>query len=133
MIAEEKPYVIVKTKYGPAHGLPQGDGRIVTCQRRATLCKYCKEDGVPLQAPDPFDALADRLRKHWDQRWFEMNRLPVSQPDNVINEGVGVHIVARDAECRNSTVLVSFGDDPAVMLAVSALVHIHNEMVGQGA
>eukprot|EP00456_Euglypha_rotunda_P039818 TRINITY_DN3068_c0_g1_i10.p1 TRINITY_DN3068_c0_g1~~TRINITY_DN3068_c0_g1_i10.p1 ORF type:complete len:417 (-),score=83.68 TRINITY_DN3068_c0_g1_i10:1379-2629(-) len=43
----------------------------------------------------------------------------------------GLYIVAIDDETRARTILCSFGENHPAMGAISALVHIHNEMIGR--
>lgn len=125
------PYRLIMTKYGPAHGVKQASGRYVACPRRAALCKYCAEDGVPIMPPDPINALIERIRDNWDKRWFELDRHPPVLADNVIDEGQGVHVIARSDDRRDATVLFSLGTDPAMMIVASAICHVHNEMIGR--
>lgn len=124
-------YRIVMSKFGPAHGLKGPDGRFAVCRRNASLCKYCREDGIPMIAPDPFTVMTDALLENWDKRWFEVNRNTPRLQDDQVYEGVGIHIVARSDDRRDSTVLISFGDDDQIMAAVGALVHVHNIMIGK--
>lgn len=128
----DAPYSISWSPYGPVHTIKMLDGRLVCCRRNPATCKYCAEDGVPPVAPDPINAMITRLRDNWDKRWAESHRHPHTVADNEIWDGDGLHIVALGDDPRDRTVLVSFGENDAASAAISALVHVHNEMVGQG-
>lgn len=129
--AEDPEFTLVKTRWGFRHAIKVGDGRLVHCRGNPATCKFCHEHGVPLQAPDPINAMIDALRGNWGKRWAESNRHP-RPGDHELWLADGLHIVAmEDDEPGNRTVLVSFGDDPAASAAVSALVHVHNEMIGR--
>ncbi len=130
--AETDDYVIVKSRFGPAHAVKQGNGSYAVCDRKPAFCKYCHEDGVPQSAPDPIDAMIDALRANWSKRWSESYRHPVDLPADRVWEGRGLHIVAlSDEDPADRTLLISFGDDHTITAAVGALVHVHNEMIGK--
>lgn len=118
-------------RWGTRHAIKGPDGRYTHCTGNPALCKFCAEHGVPLSPPDPFTAMAERLRANWGKRWIESNRHPGSVSDNEVWPAKGLHIVAQDDETHDRTVLVSFGEDPEAMCAISALVHVHNEMIGR--
>jgi hypothetical protein len=125
-------YTIVKTRWGPCHAFKQGDGRLIHCRRNPATCVACHNDGVPLTPPDPINAMIDALRVNWRKRWAESNRHPSALAENEIWQGNGLHIVAlADEDPADRTVLVSFGNDHTITAAVSALVHVHNEMIGK--
>lgn len=80
---------------------------------------------------DPIDTAIAALRANWNKRWAESNR-HAAPGDNEIWPAEGLHIVAlADEDPADRTVLISFGDNPAAMMAISALVHVHNEMIGR--
>lgn len=133
MTIEGEDWIILKGKYGPAHAFKQAGGTYVLCKRNPALCKACNEHGVPLAPPDPFDVMSKLLRDNWHKRWFELDRYPSGLADNVLDQGEGIHIVARTDDCKDSTVLISLGSDPAMIVVASAIVAVHNEMVGQPA
>jgi len=131
--AGHNEFEIIRTpRWGARHAIKVGDGRLSYCAGNPALCKFCAEHGVPLDPPDPIDAAIDRLRANWGKRWAESNRHPGELANDEIWEGKGLHIVAlADDNPADRTVLVSFGDDPTAMMAISALVAVHNEMVGR--
>ena len=125
-------YEIVKTRWGLCHAFKQADGSYVHCRRNPAACVACHDDGVPPAAADPLDLMTARLRANWGKRWAESNRHPGSLAEDQIWDGKGLHIVAlADGDPADRTVLVSFGDDPTAMAAISAIVAVHNEMVGR--
>ena len=123
---------IVMGKYGPAHAIKQHDGRYVVCPRKAALCKLCAEQGVPQIEPDPFDVACDALRANMHKRWAERHRHPAELKDGEVWQGRGLHIVALgDDDPADRTVLLSFGDNDEATASISAIVHVHNEMIGR--
>lgn len=130
MTVEGVDWMILKGRRGVAHGFKQANGSYLLCKRNAALCVACKEHGVPVADPDPFEVAIALMRKHWDDCWFELERYPSNRDDEVLHTGMGIHIVARTEDRKDSTVLLSFGSDPAARLAVSAIVAIHNEKTG---
>jgi hypothetical protein len=123
--------MIVMSKYGPAHALKQHGGGYVVCTRRASLCKFCAEQGVPVYPPDPIDAMIKALVDNWGKRWAESHRHQAEVADNEVWPAKGLHIIAIDDDTKERTVLVSFGENDSASKAVSALVHVHNQMVGR--
>jgi hypothetical protein len=131
-VTDRAAVIIVMSKYGPAHATKQYDGRYVVCPRRAALCKLCAEEGVPQYPPDPFDVACDALRANYGKRWAESHRHPGELADDEVWQGRGLHIVAlSDEDPADRTVLVSFGENDEASAAISALVHVHNEMIGR--
>jgi len=129
--ADSEAFTLVKTRFGARHAVKGPGGTFFHCNGNPALCKFCHEQGVPVSAPDPIEAMTDALRAHWGARWAESHRHPVELAENEIWQGRGVHIVALDDAGRDRTVLVSFGANDEATAAVSALVHVHNEMVGR--
>lgn len=124
--------IIHTPRFGAHHGIKRADGRYTLCAKHPALCKFCAEHGVPVSAPDPLDAMIERLRQCWHLRWAESNRHPFTLADDEIWEGKGLHIVAlADDNPADRTVLVSFGPDDTAMAAISAIVAVHNEMIGK--
>lgn len=130
--AGHREFEIVRTpRWGARHAIKMHDGRMIYCAGNPALCIFCAEHGVPLTPPDPINAMIVALRDNWDKRWAESNRHP-RPADNELWLADGLHIVAmEDDDPGSRTVLISFGDDPAATAAVSALVHVHNEMIGK--
>ena len=128
-------FEIIRTpRWGARHATKGPTGIYTYCAGNPALCKFCAEHGVPLDPPDPIDAAIERLTANWGKRWAESNRHPGELAEDEVWEGKGLHIVAlADDNPADRTVLVSFGDDPTAMMAISALVHAHNEMIGKGA
>ncbi|WP_397586647.1 hypothetical protein [Sphingobium fuliginis] len=125
-------YEIVKTRWGLCHAFKQADGSYVHCRRNPATCVVCHNEGIPPAPVDPIDQMIGLLRANWGKRWAESNRHPGELAEDQIWPAAGLHIVAIEDEDRaNRTVLVSFGDDPTITAAVSALVHVHNEMIGK--
>ena len=130
--AETSEFTLVKTRWGVCHTIQTGaEGRLVHCRRNPATCKFCHEHGVPMRDPDPFDTACDALRAHWGARWAESDRRALDLGEDEIWPADGLHIVAIDAETKARTVLVSFGENDASSGAISALVHVHNEMIGR--
>ena len=125
-------FEIIRTpRWGARHATKGPTGIYTYCAGNPALCKFCAEHGVPLDPPDPIDAMMDALRANWDKRWAESNR---HQPagEGEVWPAEGLHIVAlADDNPADRTVLVSFGDDHTITAAVGALVHVHNEMIGK--
>ncbi|MEO7469921.1 MAG: hypothetical protein ABIV36_23185 [Sphingobium limneticum] len=112
--ADASNFTIGMSRWGPAHFVRSGlEGRVVHCRRNPASCVFCHELGVPQIEPDPFDTACERLRE--DEVW------PAD----------GLHIAALDDETRARTILVSFGDNHPAMGALSAIVAVHNEMIGR--
>lgn len=130
--ADDTEFTLVKTRWGFRHAVKGMGGSFVHCRGNPATCKYCHENGVPTDAPDPIDAMIISLRANWNKRWAESNRHPSTLAEDEIWQGRGLHIVAlADDQPANRTVLVSFGDDSTITASVSALVHVHNEMIGK--
>jgi cytochrome c5 len=130
--ADTDDFTIGMGRWGLAHITRSGtEGRQAYCRRNPASCKFCHEHGVPQSEPDPFDAACDRLRAHWGKQWLESDRLPGDLREDEIWPADGLHIVALDDETRARTILVSFGDNHAAMGALSAIVAVHNEMIGR--
>lgn len=130
--ADAPLYSLVKTRWGMRHAIKGMGGTLIHCRGNPATCKFCAQDGVPVSAPDPIDAMIDALRANWHRRWAESHRAPGSLADNEIWPADGLHIVAlADDNPSDRTVLVSFGENDPAFAAVSALVHVHNEMIGR--
>jgi hypothetical protein len=130
--AESEEFTIGKTRWGLCHIIKTGaEGRLVHCRRNPATCKYCHEHGVPQNEPDPFDVACELLRANWGRRWVESDRQSGTLGQDEIWPADGLHIVAVDDESRAKTILCSFGDNHPAMGAISALVHVHNEMIGR--
>lgn len=125
-------FTLGKTRWGICHIIQTGvEGRLVHCRRNPATCKFCHEHGVPQSEPDPFDLACNLLRTHWDKQWLESDRLPGDLRADEMWPADGLHIVAIDQETRARAILVSFGENHAAMGGISALVAVHNEMIGR--
>ena len=129
--SDTEDFVLTTTRLGPRHAIRSASGILNHCSGNPALCKFCHEHGVPVKAPDPIDAMIAALRACWPLRWLESNRHPAELAENEIWQGRGLHIVAQDDETKDRTVLISFGANDEASAAVSALVHVHNEMIGR--
>lgn len=125
-------FTIGKGRWGISHITKTGtEGRLSHCRRNPATCVFCHEYGVPQAEPDPFDVACDLLRANWHKQWIESDRLPGDLREDEIWPADGLHIAALDDETRARTILVSFGDNHAAMGALSAIVAVHNEMIGR--
>jgi len=130
--ADTDEFTIGMGRYGPCHIVRTGaEGRLVHCRRNPASCKFCHEHGVPQIEPDPFETACARLRAHWGKQWLESDRVQGDLGEDEIWPADGLHIVALDDETRARTILVNFGDNHAGMGALSAIVAVHNEMIGR--
>lgn len=130
--ADTAEYTIGKTRWGLCHITRSGtEGRITHCRRNPATCKFCHEHGVPQSPPDPFDAACELLRANWGNKWLESDRVSGDLGTDEIWPADGLHIAAIDDDTRARTILVSFGDNHAAMGALSAIVAVHNEMIGR--
>ncbi|MBA4756255.1 MAG: hypothetical protein H2050_15625 [Sphingobium sp.] len=130
--ADTTKFTIGMSRWGPAHFVrSSSEGREAHCRRNPASCVFCHELGVPQMEPDPFDAACERLRANWSKQWVESDRLPGDLRDDEVWPADGLHIAALDDETRARTILVSFGDNHAAMGALSAIVAVHNEMIGR--
>jgi hypothetical protein len=125
-------FEIIRTpRFGARHATKGPTGVYAYCAGNPGLCKFCAEHGVPLDAPDPFDAALARTVANYGKRWAESNRHEHPKEGEVW-DAKGLHIVAlADDNPADRTVLVSFGDDPTAMMAISVLVAAHNKMIGK--
>lgn len=129
--ADNADFMLVKTRWGFRHAIKGMGGSLVHCRGNPATCKFCHEHGVPVEAPDPIDAMITALRANWNKRWAESNRHERAGEDEIW-PAEGLHIVAlADDNPADRTVLVSFGNDHTITAAVGALVHVHNEMIGK--
>ncbi|MFZ2996234.1 hypothetical protein [Sphingobium sp.] len=124
-------FVLTPTRWGPRHAVKSASGILNHCSGNPALCKFCHEHGVPVKAPDPINAAINALTANWHLRWIESHRHPASLAENEIWPADGLHIVAQDDETKERTVVASFGDNDVASTTISALVHVHNEMIGR--
>ena len=130
--AETAEFTIGKTRWGLCHIIATGsEGALAHCRRNPATCKFCHEHGVPQNEPDPFDVACSLLRDHWGKKWMESDRRCGTLATDEFWPADGLHIVAVDDDTRARTILCSFGENDAAMGAISAIVAVHNEMIGR--
>lgn len=130
--ADTSNFRIGMSRWGPAHFIKVGtDGREGHCRRNPASCIFCHELGVPQIPPDPFDVACALLRDNWGKRWIESDRQCGTLGEDEVWPAEGLHIAAVDDGTHDRTILVSFGENHPAMGALSAIVAIHNEMIGR--